>query len=235
MRVKSEGNPAEVIEENFEKQRVGLLIDKPILDLLEKERMSINQLFVMLAMYEEHIGLLDVYDKKGTNRPVLILEYQDLQLHGFLQESNSNVMFELTKRGKEFVEKVKPLMQPDEKEMENAGKLRDLCERYLLIFPKVKLPSNKYARTNIIEVEKKMKSWIRDYKAVLKAQYGIILTDEVILTATKSYVERYAKQAYKFMATSSYFIRKDERSALADEIIANKQGLTQTKSNVVTM
>ncbi len=222
------------VDENLDSQ-VGLLINSKVLAILKKERMDINQLFIMLALYNDYIELLDIYDNESTSKKVLIMEYQDLQIHGFIQSCKENKMFEITEKGKAFVEEIKPLLEPTEEETENAAKLRELCEKYLLIFPKIKLPSNKYARVNVLEIEKKMKTWLRTYRPFFKKNYKFKLTHEDILNATSAYVGRYVKTGYLYMATSSYFIQKDEKSALADEILAMKQGLNQTKTNIVTM
>ena len=77
------------------------------------------------------------------------------------------------------------------------------------------------------EIEKKLKTFKRTYKPYFKKHFGAPLTNEDILAATKNYVKRYAKSGYQFMVTSSYFIQKNEKSALADELIVIRQGLTK--------
>lgn len=225
----------EVSEEKLGNQRVNISIDVEVMKILKAERMDINQLFVLLAMYNEHLGLLDIYDSNSTSFKVMLVDYQTLQFHGFIMDSDSTKLYELTPKGKEFVEKIKPLMDLEEDEKMNEAVLKQLCSDYLLLFPKIKLPSGKYARTNVVEIEKKMRNWIKTYKPVFKKD-GIKLTNDIILEATKNYVTRYTKDNYRFMVTSSYFIQKNEKSALADEIQAVKDGLNvKAKTNIVTM
>jgi hypothetical protein len=69
-----------------------------------------------------------------------------------------------------------------------------------------------------------MKVWLKINKPMFKKEYEIKITDQDILDVTKAYIDRYAKNGYKFMVTSSYFIQKNEKSVLSDELIATKQG-----------
>lgn len=188
----------------------------------------------MLAMYDENIALLDLYDDENTNKEVLILQYQDLYIHGFIEEDDGHSLYRITDKGRLFIESIRPLFKNQERE-EKEGNLKDLCKKYLELFPKIKLPSGKYARSNIVEIEKKMKTFLNTYKSSFKKEYGFILTDEDILIATKGYIARYAKDNYRFMVTSSYFIQKNEKSALADEIGAIKIGIDKAKTNITTM
>lgn len=231
---KTKSTITELVEENLEGQRISLSIDKTVLRVLREERMDINQLFIMLGMYNEYIGLLDYYDNDSQNKRILVLDYQDLQIHGYLEEGE-NTLFRITEKGKAFVEKIKPLLEQEETEKENTEAFKKLCQDYLLLFPKIKLPSGKYARVSVVEIEKKLRTFVKTYKPSFKKE-GIILTDELILKATTAYVTRYVKDGYRFMVTSSYFIQKNEKSALADEILAMGQGLdAKPKTNIVTM
>lgn len=224
----------EVAEEKLDNQRVNLSINREVSKILKAERMDINQLFILVAMYNENLELLDIYDSNNSSLKVMIMDYQTLQFHGFIMDSDSTKLYELTPKGKEFVENLKPLMDLEEGEKMNEIALKQLCQDYLLLFPKIKLPSGKYARTNIVEIEKKMRNWIKTYKPAFKKE-GIKLTNSDILEATKSYVTRYAKDNYRFMVTSSYFIQKNEKSALADEIGALKSSIVSTKNNITVM
>jgi hypothetical protein len=187
----------------------------------------------MLAVHNGHIGLLDYYDNDSQSRKIIVMQYQDLYIHGFLEEGKET-LYQISEKGKAFVEKVKPLLDQAEEAKLDEAALMKLCQDYLELFPKIKLPSQKYARVSIVEIEKKFRAWMKAYKPMFKKE-GIKLTNELILKATKQYVTRYAKDSYRFMVTSSYFIQKNEKSALADEILAIGQGLDKEKTNVVTM
>lgn len=218
-------------EDSKELQTVFITVNDKVLELLKEEDLDINQLFIMLAMDENKIPLLDKYDNNNEKKKVLILEYQDLQIHGFLAASGpeSTVMFDITDKGREFVCLIKGYFDDQEEEKESAAELRKLAADYLEVFPKIKLPSGKYARVASPEIEKKLSTFKKKYKPYFKKSFDTQLTNEEILQATKNYVNRYAKTGYLYMVTSSYFIQKNEKSALADELIAIRQGLTQVK------
>lgn len=216
-------------------QRIPLSIDYKVIKTLKSEKIDINQLFILLAMYDNNTFLLDLYDDNNADQEVMIMQYQPLYIHGFIEDSEGAELYQLSTKGKEFVENVKPLLEIEEEEQTKAQNFKKLCKDYLEIFPKIKLPSGKYARTNIVEIEKKMKTFLSVYKKRFKADYGTELTDAEILQATKAYVDRFAKDGYKFMVTSSYFIQKNEKSALADELYAGRDGLNKIKTNITTM
>lgn len=203
-------------------EKIQLTLNLEILKELKKEKISINQLFVLFSAYYEANDLLDIYDNKTSDDEVIIFDYEDLIIHGFLEDCEEAVLFKISNKGKEFVEKIHDLTGNEEPSQEQN--IKKLCQDYLELWPKVKLPSQKYARVSILEIEKKMKTWLKVNKPMFKKEYEIKITDQDILDVTKNYIDRYAKNGYKFMVTSSYFIQKNEKSVLSDELIAIKQG-----------
>lgn len=69
---------------------------------------------------------------------------------------------------------------------------------YSEIFPKLKLPSGKYARSDKKNLENAFR-WFFD-----NHNYNW----STIIAATKLYVDTFERQGYKYMRTSQYFIRK---------------------------
>lgn len=69
---------------------------------------------------------------------------------------------------------------------------------YLEIFPKFKLPSGKYARTDKKNLENNFRWFFENHN----------YDWETVINATKMYVDEYERQGYKYMRTSQYFIRK---------------------------
>ena len=220
--------------------KIKLVITEEVLNELKKERININQLFCLFSLYHEAFNLLDIYDEQNQNIEVLVFDYQDLQVHGFIDDSDEIFLYKINERGKEFVERINDLMKENQEDESEEKSIDKLCHDYLELWPKVKLPSQKYARASILEIQKKMKVWLRVNKPLFKKEYGFKLNNQDILDATKAYIDRYAKTGYKFMVTSSYFIQKNEKSALCDELIARTQGLdkinnAQEKGNITTM
>jgi hypothetical protein len=73
-------------------------------------------------------------------------------------------------------------------------------EKYLLLFPKLKLPSGKPARSDKRNVETAFKWFFENHD----------YTWEIVLGATARYVDEYERKNYLYMQTSQYFIRKQQ-------------------------
>ena len=71
-------------------------------------------------------------------------------------------------------------------------------DEYLNIFPKFKLPSGKYARSDKKNLENNFRWFFETHS----------YDWETVINATKMYVDEYERQGYKYMRTSQYFIRK---------------------------
>lgn len=76
------------------------------------------------------------------------------------------------------------------------------------IFPSIKLPSGKAARTNIEDLKLKMATFFIKYP---------YYDWDTVLDAATYYVETYKKTDYKFMKTAGYYVMKDNESDLAND------------------
>lgn len=76
----------------------------------------------------------------------------------------------------------------------------DNIDEYLLLFPKIKLPSGKPARTDKRNCETAFKWFFENHN----------YSWETIIKATARYVDDYEKRNYMYMQTSQYFIRKQQ-------------------------
>lgn len=222
----------EVVEK--EHQNIHIVLNPEVILCIQKESITINELFILLGLYHEKIPLLDIYDSKSTNSRILLYEYQRLFIHGYLKQGTETTLYELSDKGKAFVETVSPLFELDLDQKESDAQLKKLAHDYLELWPKIKLPSGSYARVSVVEIEKKIKSFFKSYKAMFWKEYGFRLTTDEVLQATKQYIARFEKTGYMYMANSSYFIQKKEKSVLADELIAIKNGLTESSVDKYT-
>lgn len=74
-------------------------------------------------------------------------------------------------------------------------------EQYQLLFPKIRLPSGKAARSAISNVEPNFR-WFFEKHAY---------SWDTVLKATAYYVDEYETKNYLYMRTSAYFIKKSEQ------------------------
>jgi hypothetical protein len=99
----------------------------------------------------------------------------------------------------------------------------EMIEDYLNIWPPIKLPSGKYARVAMKNIETQFKWFFKNYDIDWKT----------VLQATSMYVNEYELKGYKYMQTSYYFISKSlpdksRNSELANYCELIKQGITDT-------
>ena len=81
---------------------------------------------------------------------------------------------------------------------------------YLEIFPKFKLPSGKYARSNKKNLENTFRWFFENY------DYNWT----TLLSATQRYVNEFEVNGYKYMRTSQYFVRKQATDKTYDSELA---------------
>jgi hypothetical protein len=124
------------------------------------------------------------------------VEYMRLQSDGWLDASN-----QLTSKSVKLIQELDSYFKNSKKKTstnilgENfIGKI----EEYLEIFPKFKLPSGKYARSDKKNLENNFRWFFENHEYDWKT----------VINATKMYVDDYERQGYKYMRTSQYFIRK---------------------------
>lgn len=99
----------------------------------------------------------------------------------------------------------------------------DWIDKYLELWPTVKLPSGKYARCAKKNLEAAFKWFFANHK----------YSWETIISATEMYVEEYEAQNYKYMRTSQYFIKKSDTDKSVNSELANycalvESGVTET-------
>jgi hypothetical protein len=132
------------------------------------------------------------------------LELRNLMSNGWLTKDNK-----LTPQSQTIIKKIEKLfvISSTRTATQLMGKdYKKNIERYTKMFPNIKLPSGKAARSSIGNLSKTFKWFFENHK------YS---WDEVFV-ATAVYVNEGQAKQWKFMRTSQYFIRKDNLSDLAD-------------------
>lgn len=107
----------------------------------------------------------------------------------------------LTGKSIEFIKELESYFKSSKKKTSSAllgDNFMDNIDEYLEIFPKFKLPSGKYARTDKKNLENNFRWFFETHS----------YDWDTVLNATKMYVDEYERQGYKYMRTSQYFIRK---------------------------
>jgi hypothetical protein len=102
-------------------------------------------------------------------------------------------------------------VKKDNLEKTLGGDYRSMITEYNSLFPKIKLPSGKYAQTNEKTLEASFKWFFNNFS----------FSWEIIFKATEKYVNDFQLNGYKYMRTSQYFVRKQStdksyESELAD-------------------
>lgn len=124
------------------------------------------------------------------------LEYTRLKLGGWIDENDN-----LSSKSIILLQELNSFFKISKKKTTTDLLGKDfgpMIEEYSEIFPKLKLPSGKYARADKKNLENAFR-WFFEHH-----NYNW----STIIAATKLYVDTYERQGYKYMRTSQYFIRK---------------------------
>lgn len=169
-----------------------------MMDLLRR-RISPNQFYLMLSFKESTVPV-------GINTQ---MELRILKTDGWITEDNR-----LTQQAMELVEEIESTYSIKTKTIRKKILGPDALEyitQYRELFPKGILPSGSPSRVNIKELEKKFTWFFNNYE----------FSWEVILAATKAYIEKYEANGYKFMQNSTFFISKQDNSKIITSALAN--------------
>ena len=186
-----------------------------IFNVLRKYKITPNQFYVLYSMKHKI---------KTDNFVNISLELTRLKNDKWLKETNK-----LTDKAIIVVQHVENFFKAQKKKTSTSLMGPEFIKKikeYSEIFPKFKLPSGKYARTNIKTLEAAFRWFFSNFDYEW----------ETILKATKIYVEEYELNNYKYMRTSQYFVRKQMtdksyESPLADYCEAILNGVEEQKNH----
>jgi hypothetical protein len=155
---------------------------------------AVNKYDISVCAY---MGLVILLAKKSKGSKELI----SILIKAELVEIN-NKKLNLTSKGKELISKVEKMFKPKKKTIKDIlGDNYELqIKKYIELFPKLKLPNGKQARVSASNLEKPMMWFFQEHN----------YTWDIVLKATKVYVDEYRRVNFKFMRTSQYFVRKQE-------------------------
>ncbi len=139
-------------------------------------------------------------------------------------------LFTLTPGAHTLLQQVESFFMVHKKKTTNQvlGKdYQENIEKYLLLFPKIKLPSGKAARTDKNNCETAFKWFFQNHN----------YSWDTVLKATGLYIDEYERKNYMYMQTSQYFIRKQQPDKSWGSELANwcsiveNGGLSDDKSH----
>jgi len=210
-------------------------------------------LFILFALYEDQLELLDEFDDFNLQKRAILL-YKELELRGFLV-SNKNAekkepLYSLTREGVELVEYIKSNFAKDKKQLTSVdiaisgvetlteavqgNEVEHWISEWINIFPRGVKSGGKLVRSDEKSCLRKMKVFLREYD----------YNKDTIMEATKRYVQSKENEGYSFMRCAVYFIYRigtsiaDKSSDLAswcDEVLNGDSGNSHSENNLEIM
>lgn len=193
-----------------------MLKQKEIFDIISSKGLNPNQYYLLTCMT----------DNIQTKKINIALELQSLVYNEYVIVTKDDKLI-LTDKAKKLVKQIESLFIKDAKNAA-GNKLGDNYEKniqtYNEMFPSIKLPTGKYARTNVNNLKNAFK-WFFD-----NFEYDW----SIIMLATERYIYEYETNNYKFMRTSQYFIRKQDADKSYSSDLANYCELILSGEDYVT-
>ena len=146
-------------------------------------------LFVLKGLQSNEIDMLDAYDDFNSSKRAVI-SYQKLFRLGLIDKDKegSQVFFKLTQKGIDFLKSLEP---------------KNWIQDWIDLFPEKK-PSGDVIRSEYVDVEPRMKAFIKKYK----------YSKDVIIAATKSYIINESGSNFQYIKRAMFFIDKRTEGSL---------------------
>lgn len=198
-----------------------------------------SALFVLFALYEQRIDLLDLFDDTNKEKRALIL-YQTLERKGLIEKTDETEQehYRLSEKGIDLINFVKAQFTQDTGVTTqtlmpalSTENVSAWIKKYIDLFPAEKV-GGRYLRTNITECTDRMRWFIKTYP----------YTMDIILKATEDYLSSQAlsKDGHMYTVNSSYFIfkgrnRHERTSGLATwcERVGDSEPISDISSKLV--
>ena len=208
-------------------------------------------LFILFALYEDRVDLLDEFDDFNKQKRAIML-YEEMAIKGIISQKENigpkDAIYELTKEGMELVEFIKSQHTDSEsitsekiavvgveqlKEMiQETTDVESWIDEWIDIFPRGIKSGGRLVRGDRASCLRKMKVFLREYE----------FERDVILEATRKYMNAKAQDNYAYTRCAVYFIyrvdggsRSEKISDLAswcEDVLHNKtEGNTTSENN----
>lgn len=163
-----------------------------------------NQFYVLYSLYKGT-------DPKNMNLHVELRPLKKLKLI-------DSTTYAITPLGLNIISDIESGVKPTGTKKVSVVLTPDMVTEYLELWPSIKLPSGKPARSDKRNVEGNLKWFMINYS----------YSWNTILKATAMYVDDYESRGYKFMRTSQYFIKKSDSDRTIQSELANYCQLYET-------
>lgn len=171
-----------------------LLLQMEMFDEMSRYNLSPNQYYLLCC----------IRDSVTPLKINMHLELRNLVSNEWLTKDNK-----LTPKSITLIDKLEKLFSIQKKKTSSQlmGKgYKENVTKYKEMFPNIKLPTGKAARSAAGNLEKTFRWFFENFD----------YSWDTIFSATAHYINKYQKVEWAYMRTSQYFIRKDNISDLAD-------------------
>lgn len=221
--------------------QIEIQFNKAIIDKVKSLKFQVDQLgsvlFILFALYEGKIELLDEFDDSNKERRALLL-YKELVLRDLLVASDDETIYVLTPKGIELIEFIQEntsditterIAVAGVDQLKDAVGVETWIDEWLDIFPRGIRTGGKLLRSDKGSCTRKMISFIKEYK----------YDKDTIFAATKAYMEAKRQEGYAFTRCATYFIYraetsyKDKTSDLAtwcEQVLHEKENPSSTEN-----
>lgn len=180
-----------------------MLAHKEVFDIIASKGLSPNQYYLLTCIQD------NIQSKKIN----VALELNALVHEEYVIVTKDDKLI-MTDKAKKLIRKVEDLFVAQAK---NAAKQKlgddyeQMISDYNNMFPAIKLPTGKYARSNVKNLKNSFK-WFFD---------NFDYPWEVIFDATEKYIYDFEMNGFKYMRTAQYFIRKQDTDKSWSSDLAN--------------
>lgn len=189
---------------------LNLQITNTTIELYKKEKLNFEYfgtvLFILHALYNNQIDLLEEFDGANENKQVLIL-YRYLVRKNLIEETeDEEQIYTLTNQGIDFVKSTIPgtpiKVTPEIKVETTVVKIEDVSEwvqDWINLFPQEKV-EGRYLRSSKFECTDRLRWFIKEYQ----------FNKDTIFKATKEYLKSQVNSntGHMYTRNASYFIFK---------------------------
>ena len=174
--------------------------------LIEESGVTPNEVFYLYRL------------KNGGSSTGAMCNMHYLKLEEYITDK-----YELTEKGKQFVDSIFMNIKITKKKSDTE--IEDISKEFRELFPEGVKSGGLAVKSNIKNIEAKFHTFFNKYKDTY--------TKDVILGATKKYVNDKKRENYAFMQRAEYLIMKNSESSLAtlcDSYMKNGEKEETTKS-----